>query len=324
VLWRLLEDADLVVENFRVGGFARLGFSDDALAARNPGLIHLAISGYGPIGPDAPKPGYDFVVQAVSGLMSITGEPDGGPMKVGVAISDVATGLFAAIGALGALLGRQREVPGDETPARAGRGVRRVDTSILESTLAVLVNQAQNAFVTGLAPKRRGNAHPSIVPYETFHTADGTIAIGVGSERQWRALCEAVGRPELATEARFATNAGRVDHRTELIPLLAEAFADASSATWLARLDEAGVPCGPILDVVAAFESPQALALGSRVAVRHPRLGAVDQVANPLRLDARPLPVASAPPLLGEHDREILAEIGYSPEEIDELLASSG
>jgi crotonobetainyl-CoA:carnitine CoA-transferase CaiB-like acyl-CoA transferase len=324
VLWRLLEDADLVVENFRVGGFARLGFSDDALAARNPGLIHLAISGYGPIGPDAPKPGYDFVVQAVSGLMSITGEPDGRPMKVGVAISDVATGLFAAIGALGALLGRQREVPGEETPARAGRGVRRVDTSILESTLAVLVNQAQNAFVTGLAPKRRGNAHPSIVPYETFHTADGTIAIGVGSERQWRALCEAVGRPELATEARFATNAGRVDHRTELIPLLAEAFADASSATWLARLDEAGVPCGPILDVVAAFESPQALALGSRVAVRHPRLGAVDQVANPLRLDARPLPVASAPPLLGEHDREILAEIGYSPEEIDELLASSG
>jgi crotonobetainyl-CoA:carnitine CoA-transferase CaiB-like acyl-CoA transferase len=324
VLWRLLEDADLVVENFRVGGFARLGFSDDALAARNPGLIHLAISGYGPIGPDAPKPGYDFVVQAVSGLMSITGEPDGRPMKVGVAISDVATGLFAAIGALGALLGRQREVPGDETPARAGRGVRRVDTSILESTLAVLVNQAQNAFVTGLAPKRRGNAHPSIVPYETFHTADGTIAIGVGSERQWRALCEAVGRPELATEARFATNAGRVDHRTELIPLLAEAFADASSATWLARLDEAGVPCGPILDVVAAFESPQALALGSRVSVRHPRLGAVDQVANPLRLDARPLPVTSAPPLLGEHDREILAEVGYSPEEIDELLASSG
>jgi crotonobetainyl-CoA:carnitine CoA-transferase CaiB-like acyl-CoA transferase len=324
VLWRLLEDADLVVENFRVGGFARLGFSDDALAARNPGLIHLGISGYGPIGPDAPKPGYDFVVQAVSGLMSITGEPDGGPMKVGVAISDVATGLFAAIGALGALLGRQREVPGDEAPARGGRRVRRVDTSILESTLAVLVNQAQNAFVTGLAPKRRGNAHPSIVPYETFHTADGTIAIGVGSERQWRALCEAVGRPELATEARFATNAGRVDHRTELIPLLAEAFADASSATWLARLDEAGVPCGPILDVVAAFESPQALALGSRVAVRHPRLGAVDQVANPLRLDARPLPVASAPPLLGEHDREILAEIGYSPEEIDELLASSG
>jgi formyl-CoA transferase/CoA:oxalate CoA-transferase len=322
VLWRLLDDADLVVENFRVGGFARLGFSDDALAARNPRLIHVAISGYGPIGPDAAKPGYDFVVQAVSGLMSITGEPDGRPVKVGVAISDVVTGLFAAIGAIGALLGRQREVPADEAPP-SGRRVRRVDTSILESSLAVLVNQAQNAFVTGRAPQRRGNAHPSIVPYETFETSDGTIAIGVGSQRQWLALTEALGTPELATEARFATNAGRVEHRAELIPLLGTRFAHATSADLLQRLDAAGIPCGPILDVVAAFDSPQARALGSRVPVTHPRLGAVDQVASPLRLDGQPGPGMAPPPLLGEHSREILAEAGYSPAEIDELGAAS-
>jgi len=311
VLWRLLDGADLVVENFRAGGFERLGFGDEALAAHNPRLIHLAITGYGPVGPDAGKPGYDFVVQAVGGLMSITGEPDGRPLKVGVAISDVVTGLYAAIGAVASLLGRERE--GGREP------VRRVETSLLESTLAVLINQAQNAFVTGRSPVRRANAHPSIVPYETFETADGTIAIGVGSQKQWLALCALLGRPELATEARFAANADRVEHRSELVPILGAAFSGRSSAGWLAELEAAGIPCGPILDVAEAFETPQARFLGSRVAVWHPELGRVDQVASPLRFDGEVTDVRLPPPTPGEHTREILLEAGYSSAEVDRL-----
>jgi glutaryl-CoA transferase len=316
VLWRLLDGVDLVVENFKVGGFARLGFDDAALRARNPRLIHLAISGYGTTGPDASKAGYDFVIQAASGLMSITGEPDGRPLKVGVAISDVVTGLFAAIGAIGALLGRERAgaEPGASSAAR-------VDVSLLESSLALLVNQAQNAFVTGRAPRRRGNAHPSIVPYETFATADGEITIGVGSQKQWRALCALIGDPALADDPRFATNGARVEHRTELIARLGAAVAAEPTGTWLARLEDAGIPGGPILDVVAAFETPQALALGSRIGVDHEVLGAVDQVASPIRIDGTPAAVRAAPPLAGEHAREILSEAGYADSEIERLAA---
>lgn len=309
ILWRLLETADLVVENFKVGGFERLGFGDEALRERNPRLVHLAISGYGPIGPGASKPGYDFVIQAESGLMSITGEPEGRPLKVGVAMSDVLTGLNAAVGGLAALLGRER---GTLAPGR-------VETSILESTLAALVNQAQNAFVTGRSPARRGNAHPSIVPYETFETADGAIAIGVGSQKQWLALCRLLGLAELGTEARFATNAARVEHRAELIPILGEAFRQAPSAAWLERLEGAGIPAGPILGVGEAFATEQAIALGSRMPVTHPRLGRVDQVASGIRLDGRVPAVRLPPPLQGEHGREILAEAGYSEAEIDRL-----
>jgi len=314
VLWRLLDGADLVVENLRVGGFARLGFSDEALRTRNPRLIHLAISGYGTTGPDASKPGYDFVIQAVAGLMSITGEPNGRPLKVGVAISDVVTGLFATIGALGALLARERG--GTDAPAPG-----RVDVSLLESSLALLVNQAQSAFVTGQAPRRRGNAHPSIVPYETFAAADGEIAVGVGSQRQWERLGDLLGRPDLVADPRFATNGARVEHRSELTELLGAAFSAAPSATWLERLEAAGIPAGPILDVAEAFDTPQARSLGSRVGVRHPRLGAVDQVASPLRFDGAGSRRPSAPPLLGEHSRAILSEAGYSAAEIDGLAA---
>jgi crotonobetainyl-CoA:carnitine CoA-transferase CaiB-like acyl-CoA transferase len=303
VLRRLLRTADAVVENFRVGGFAKLGFPDDALRELNPRLVHLAISGFGTRGPDADKPGYDFVIQAVGGLMSITGEPAGRSMKVGVAISDVVSGLFGAVSVLGALLGHERGGPGETG--------QRIDVSLLQSTLAVLVNQAQNALVTGAAPARRGNAHPSIVPYETFATADGEIAVGVGSERQWARFAPAIGLPELATDARFATNGDRVERRTELIPILAARFAEAGSADWLARLDEAGIPAGPILDLPDALGSPQARALGSRVALRHPALGAVDQVAIPFELSGTPASIRTPPPLLGEHTDEILGEVGY-------------
>jgi crotonobetainyl-CoA:carnitine CoA-transferase CaiB-like acyl-CoA transferase len=318
VLRRLLARADVLVENFRVGGFAGLGFGDDVLGALNPRLIHLAISGYGPTGPEADKPGYDFVIQAVSGLMSITGWPDeagGEPTKVGVAIADVVTGLHGAVAVLAALAGRDR-APGLE----AGRG-QRIDVSILESALAVLVNQAQNAFATGTAPVRRGNAHPNIVPYETFATADGELAVAVGSERQWERFCDAIGLAGLATDPRFATNAARVAARAELRPILADRLATEPSAAWLARLEAAEVPSGPINDLVAALATDQVRARGLVVDVEHPRLGPVRQVGPPFRLGATPASIRSAPPLLGEHADELLAELGYEPSEVARLRA---
>ena len=310
VLRRLIARDDVLVENYRAGSFERLGFPEAVLTALNPGLVHLAIGGYGIHGPDAAKPGYDFIVQAAGGLMSITGAADGPPMKVGVAISDVVAGLFGTIAVLAGLLAKPRS------------GGQRIDVSLLQSTLAVLVNQAQNAFVGRQAPGRRGNAHPNIVPYETFETADGTIAVAVGSERQWPRFCAALGVPKLAVEPRFATNGDRVEHRKELIPLLAGRFATAPLTTWLERLAVADVPAGPVLDVLEAFASPQAMALGARVPMHHPSLGAVDQVRSPFELGATPATIRTPPPLLGEHSAAILAEVGYDDREIAALRAS--
>ena len=323
VLRELLRRGDVVVENYRVGGFARLGFSDAVLDELNPGLVHLAISGFGVDGPDASKPGYDFAIQAVGGLMSITGAPDGPPTKVGVAISDVVTGLFGAISILAAVVARGPAAgPGGQPAGRADRGPvgQRIDLSLLESTLAILINQAQNAFVSGRAPGRLGNAHPNIVPYQTFRTADGEIAVAVGSDRQWARFCEALGLADLATDQRYTTNAGRVENRGPLIKLLEDRFVGQTTADWLGRLDAADVPSGPILDVVEAFASPQATARGSRVALAHPHLGAVDQVAIPFSLSRTPAGIRIAPPMLGEHSREILEGLGYDSRAIERLV----
>ena len=313
VLRRLLVRGDVLVENLRPGSLDRLGFDDATLRRLNPGLIHLAISGYGTSGPAANRPGYDFVIQAVGGLMSITGDRDrdaGHPTKVGVAISDVVTGLYAVIGILAALIGR------DEA-----RG-QRVDVSLLGSTLAVLVNQAQNAFVSGRSPGRLGNAHPNIVPYETFDTADGELAVAVGSERQWPRFCEAIGLPELATDPRFVTNGDRVDNRDALRPLIADRLATRATAQWTADLDAAEVPNGAVADVLTAFDSPEATSLGMSAQVEHPALGMLRQAGIPVRFEATPGAVRTAPPLLGEHPDGILDELGFDVAEVAALRES--
>jgi crotonobetainyl-CoA:carnitine CoA-transferase CaiB-like acyl-CoA transferase len=304
VLWRLIGRSDVLIENFRPGGLQRSGIDEARLREANPRLVHLSITGYGRDGPDTGKPGYDFIAQAVGGLMAVTGFSDeeaGQPTKVGVAITDVVTGLLGTVGILAAL--------------RSGVG-QRIDVSLLESTLAMLINQAQNAFVGGTSPARRGNAHPNIVPYETFATADGEIAVAVGSERQWPRLCHALGLDHLTTDARFADNDARVRNRAELRPLLANRFASARAADWLAALDVAEVPSGPVNDVAQAFAQPQAQARAMDQVVAHPRLGDIRQIGVPYNLSATPATIRSAPPLLGEHSDEILGELDYELEEI--------
>lgn len=315
VLRRLLDGADVFVENFRPGSLGRLGFDDAALRSINAGLIHLAVTGYGTTGPAADRPGYDFVIQAVGGLMSVTGDSDadgGRPTKVGVAISDVVTGLFAVIGILSAVIDRDRD-------GRTGGPGQRVDVSLLASTLAVLVNQAQNAFVTGAPPGRRGNAHPNIVPYETFATGDGDIAVAVGSERQWPRLCSALGLGWLADDARFATNGDRVANRGDLRPILAARFLERPAAAWLAALDAAEVPAGAIADIAMAFGSPEAAALDMLVEVEHPAFGVLRQAGIPIRFERTPGAIHGAPPLLGEHTDEVLLEAGFAADEIRRL-----
>jgi crotonobetainyl-CoA:carnitine CoA-transferase CaiB-like acyl-CoA transferase len=313
VLARLLARSDVLVENHRVGGLAKSGFADEELDRLNPRLVHLAISGYGAEGPSADRPGYDFIIQAAAGLMSITGAPDaegGEPTKVGVAVSDLTTGMLGAVAVLAALNGRDRP----DSPA-SGRG-QRIDLSLLESTIAWLANQASNHLVGGLVPGRMGNQHPNITPYETYTTADGEIAVAVGSERQWPRFCAAIDRPALADDPRFVDNAARLAHRAELRQLLVEIFAAGPSAAWLARLEAAEVPCGPINDLAAVFRDPQVVARRMVETVEHPTIGPVRVTGVPYKLSATPGSVRTPPPLLGEHSDALLEWLGYDAAEV--------
>ena len=309
----LAAKSDVVIENFKVDGLAKYGLDYPSLQPLNPGLIYCSITGFGQTGPYRHKPGYDFMIQGIGGLMSITGEPDqrpgGGPMKVGVAVADIFTGLYAAIAILGALAHRDRT-----------GGGQYIDLALLDTQVAVLANQAMNYLVTGVAPQRLGNAHPNIVPYQVFVASDGHIIVAVGNENQFARMCEVIGRSELASDARFATNASRVNNRDELIAILQGIFAARTMRDWLESLERAGVPCGPINTVADVFADPQVQARGLKLDLPHPSIGSVPSVANPIKYSATPISYSSAPPMLGADTDEILREmIGVPPEEIARL-----
>ncbi len=309
ILVELARDSDVVVENFRVGMLDRLGIGYQALSTRFPHLVWCSITGYGLDGPYAERAGYDFVAQGEGGLMSITGEPDGEPMKVGVAIVDLFTGLYAANAILAALHAR----------VQTGRG-QLIDVALLPVTVAMLANVGSNYLISGQIPKRYGNAHPNIVPYQTFRARDRWMTVAVGNDRQFRQLCRILGKEELADDPRFATNPQRVAHRDQLIPLLQAAFAMRDADDWLAAMTEAGIPCGPINTLDRVFSHPQILHRRMVAEVPHPTAGSVRLTGSPLILSETPAAVRSHPPLLGEHTEEILRErIGLSAAEIARL-----
>jgi crotonobetainyl-CoA:carnitine CoA-transferase CaiB-like acyl-CoA transferase len=312
----LAAKSDVVIENFKVRGLAKYGLDYPSLQPLNPGLIYCSITGFGQTGPYRHKPGYDFMIQGIGGLMSITGEPDqrpgGGPMKVGVAVADIFTGLYAAIAILGALAHRDRTGAGQY-----------IDLALLDTQVAVLANQAMNYLVTGVAPQRLGNAHPNIVPYQVFAASDGHIIVAVGNENQFARMCEVIGRPELASDARFASNASRVHNREELVAILQGIFVTRTMRDWLQALERAGVPCGPINTVADVFADPQVQARGLKLDLPHPSIGSVPSVANPIKYSATPIDYRSAPPMLGADTDEILREmLGVTPAEIARLRKS--
>ncbi len=307
---RLIDTADIVVENFMPGTAAGMGLGYATLAADQPGLIYCSITGYGQTGPYRDRPGYDFMIQAEGGIMSITGPVEGEPHKVGVAIVDISAGLYAMTAILAAL----------HHKTMTGRG-QWIDVALFDAQLGWLANVASNYLVSGEPPARFGNAHPNIVPYETFPTADGRIAVGIGSEEQWRRFCSLAGRPDLAAEPRYATNAGRVAARVELINILGEVFRERPSAGWLALLSSARIPSAPINDIPTALADPHTAARGMIRTVEHP--GGPLRVVGPVPgLSETPATVRTPPPLLGEHTEAILREeLGFSSAEIEMLRA---
>ena len=298
----LVAQCDVLLENFKVGGLAAYGLDYESLKAINPGLIYCSITGFGQTGPYAKRAGYDFMIQGLGGLMSLTGRPEGeegaGPMKVGVALTDILTGLYATVGVLAAL--NQRE--------QSGIG-QHIDVALLDVQVACLANQAMNYLTTGVAPARLGNAHPNIVPYQDFPSADGNFILAVGNDVQYRKFCEVAGVVHLADDLRFATNKARVAHRAELIPLLRQVTVFKTTAQWIELLEMAGVPCGPINDLQQVFADPQVLARGLRLDLPNGLGSVTPQVASPLRLSATPVTYRSAPPFLGQHTEALLERL---------------
>ncbi len=308
-------ESDILVENFKVGDLARHGLDYASLASDNPRLVYCSITGFGQDGPYRDRPGYDFMVQGLGGLMSITGErddlPGGGPQKVGVAVSDLFTGMYATSAILAALIER----------GASGLG-QHIDMALLDVQVAMLANLSSSYFASGVVPGRMGNAHLNIVPYHVFRAADEFLIVAVGNDSQFAKFCTVIGAPEWAADARFATNPGRVGHRDLLVGLIAERLRARPAREWLSLLEPAGVPCGPINGLDQVFDDPQVRHRKLRVVAPHPAAGEVSMVANPIRFSATPIAYDRAPPLLGEHTDDVLASVlGMAPGEIEALRA---
>lgn len=298
---KLAAQADVLIENFKCGGLAKYGLDYKALAEVNPRLVYCSITGFGQTGPYAPRAGYDLLIQGMGGLMAITGRADGdegaGPQKVGVALTDIMTGLYATIAVQAALAER----------GRSGRG-QHLDLALLDVQIACLGNQASNYLAGGVVPRRMGNAHPNIVPYQDFQTADGYMILAVGNDAQFARFCEVAGHTEWAHDERFSSNPQRVANRSTLVPMILEATLRRPTREWIDALEAAGVPCGPINRIDQIFEDPQVRARGLRIEMPHPAAGVVPLVANPIRFSETPVEYRRAPPMLGEHSQEVLRD----------------
>lgn len=310
---RLARDADVVIENFKVDGLRQYGLDYESLSALNPRLVYCSVTGFGQTGPSASRAGYDFLIQGMGGLMSITGRPDGedgaGPLKVGVALTDVMTGLYATVAILSALAARNK----------TGRG-QHIDVALLDVQIASLANQASNYLVGGSAPTRMGNAHPNIVPYQDFPTADGYMIIAVGNDRQFASFCNVLGHSEWAADQRFVTNPARVKNRTRLVAWINRVTVQRPTAEWVSLMEIAGVPCGPINTLDRVFDDPQVTARAMRIEMAHSVAGAVPLVANPIRMSETPVSYRRAPPTLGEHTSEVLQSwLGMGEDEVQAL-----
>jgi crotonobetainyl-CoA:carnitine CoA-transferase CaiB-like acyl-CoA transferase len=313
LIHKLAQHADVLIENFRPGAMDRLGLGEKALRATNPRLVYASLSGFGADGPMADIPGYDLIVQAWGGLMSITGTDESGPLKVGVAIIDLVAGLMLGKSIVAALYAREK----------IGVG-QKIDTSLLEAEVAALINAGSNYLVGGTVPGRWGNAHPTIVPYQSFQSADSFLVLGAASESIWKRLCPALNRADLADDPRFAKNANRVENRHELIAILSEIFMTRSTEDWVAALTEADVPCAPVQTIDQVFAAPQVLHRNMLVEVEHPTAGTVKLAGIPVKFSATPASVRLPPPLLGEHNDDVLSSwLGMKTEEINQLKKTS-
>jgi crotonobetainyl-CoA:carnitine CoA-transferase CaiB-like acyl-CoA transferase len=313
VVRALAEQSDVFVENFKVGGLRKYGLDYESLSRINPRLIYCSVTGFGQTGPYASRPGYDFMIQGMGGLMSITGErddlPGGGPQKAGVAVADLMTGMYATVGILAALHER----------AASGLG-QHVDMALLDCQVAMLANQNLNYMTSGQAPRRAGNAHQNLVPYQVFSAADGHLIVAVGNDSQFRNYCRVIGMADLADDARFATNPQRVINRDVLVPILVERMKTGRRDDWLASLEAVGVPAGPINTLEQVYEDPQVLARGMRLELPHPLAGIAPVAASPIKLSASPVRYDRPAPTLGQHTKQVLAErLGLSEAEIEAL-----
>jgi crotonobetainyl-CoA:carnitine CoA-transferase CaiB-like acyl-CoA transferase len=299
IVRELAKISDVLIENYKYGDLPRYGLGYDDLAKLNPRLIYCSVTGFGHTGPYRERPGYDFMIQGMGGMMSVTGEPDdapgGGPQRAGVPVADIITGMYASIAICAALAHR----------AETGVG-QHLDLALLDSQIALLAYQNSNYFSTGKPPKRIGNLHPNIVPYQPFRTQDGSVILACGNDNLYRKFCEAAGCPELAGDPRFATNGRRVENRAEMTRLLADVFARRTTREWVELLERAGVPNGPINDIAQVFEEPQVKARGVRIELEHPVAGTLPLVASPMRFSATPVEHRRAPPVVGQHTDEVL------------------